>query len=475
MGEKMKSSKSMPNNAKRDNLPVRPGQTVEVMISGYGHQGEGVGRYRDFTVFVVGALQGETVRVEITEVKKNFARGYVTRVCQPAPERTAPACPVYRECGGCQLQHLNYAAQLELKRQRVVDAIERLGGLTGVTVHPVLGMAEPWHYRNKVQYPVGQEADGKVIMGFYRQGTHRIVPGAGCLLQPERMDRLAAALLELIREYQIPIYDERTGTGLLRHVLMRQGFAGGEIMVVLVTNGEDVSKLAEIGAALAEGDPAVKSIVQNINTSRGNVILGPRTRVIWGRETIVAELDGLRFKISPRSFFQVNPVQTEVLYHQAGECAGLTGVETVVDAYCGVGSLTLFLARQAREVYGIEVVPEAIRDARENAALNGIGNVRFLVGATEKVLPELVKEGIHFDVGVVDPPRSGCERSVLERFAANGVGRIVYVSCNPGTLARDLKILTELGYWTAEIQPVDMFPQTFHVECIAKIVRNIKG
>jgi 23S rRNA (uracil1939-C5)-methyltransferase len=456
-------------------IPVHPGQLVELPVHGYGHQGEGVGRYQGFTLFINGALPGEVVRVKINEVKKNFARGVLEEVIEAVPERVTPSCPVDRECGGCQLQHLDYPAQLAMKRQRVIDVLERIGGLSGVMVHPVTGMAEPWHYRNKVQYPVGWDRDGRVVMGFYRQGTHRIVPMSGCRLQPEAMNRMAAAVLRLLTGYQIPVYDERGGTGLLRHVLFRQGMGGAAIMVVFVTNGERAPRLTELAQSLVAEFPEIKSVIQNINTNRGNTVLGTQSRVVWGQAVIEDCLDGLRFKISPRSFFQVNPVQTEVLYRKAVEYAGLTGRETVGDAYCGVGSLTLFLARKAKLVYGIEVAPEAVRDAGENAALNGIGNVRFLVGATEKVLPELVGQGLRFDVGVVDPPRSGCERSALESFAANGVERIVYVSCNPSTLARDLKVLAELGYRTVEVQPVDMFPQTYHVECVARIVKNIKG
>lgn len=462
----------MPKNKQIRNIPVVSGQEVELNIHGYGHEGEGVGRYRDFTVFVNGALQGEMVRVKISEVKKNFARGVLLEVVQPIPERTSPPCPAYRECGGCQLQHLNYPAQLAMKRQRVVDALERIGGLSGVKVQPVLGMNEPWYYRNKVQYPVGMAEDGTITLGFYRQGTHQIVPFAGCLLQPKDMNRIVGGILSLIKEYGVPAYNEQSGTGLLRHVLVRKGFGTGEVMVVLVTNGDNFPQGREIARKIAEDFVEIKSIVQNINTSRGNVILGQETRLLWGQETIVDELDGLRFKISPRSFFQVNPDQTRVLYGKAVEYAKLTGGETVVDAYCGVGSLTLFLARKAKRVFGIEVVPEAIRDAHENAAANQLTNTEFLVGETEKVLPELVAEGIRFDVGVVDPPRSGCERAVLESFAANGVGRIVYVSCNPSTLARDLKVLTELGYETREVQPVDMFPQTYHVESVCLIERK---
>jgi len=445
--------------------PVQLGQTVEITIDNYGHEGEGVGRIEGFAVFIPEALKGETVRIRITEVRKNFARGEVLEILKPAVERIKPPCPVYQQCGGCQLQHMNYQAQLALKRQQVVDAVERIGGLSGITVHPVLGMKDPWYYRNKVQYPFGMDG-GQTVMGFYRKGTHDIVNLDSCQLQPMVTNWVATKIRELAVKYQVSIYNEQTGTGLLRHLLIKKGFKTGEMMVVLVTNGPDFPDGPKIAAELMSAFPNVKSVVQNINTNRGNVILGRETRVIAGEPTINDILDGLKFKISARSFFQVNPEQAEVLYHKAVEYAGLTGTETVLDAYCGVGSLTLFLARQAKEVYGIEVVPEAIRDAEANAALNQLKNVRFLVGETEKVLPELVNQGVRFDVCVVDPPRSGCERSVLESFAANGVGRIVYVSCNPSTLARDLKILTELGYEVREIQPVDMFPQTYHVECV---------
>jgi len=445
--------------------PVQLGQTVEITIDNYGHEGEGVGRIEGFAVFIPEALKGETVRIRITEVRKNFARGEVLEILKPALERIKPPCPVYQQCGGCQLQHMNYSAQLAIKRQQVVDAVERIGGLSGITVHPVLGMKDPWYYRNKVQYPFGMDG-GQTVMGFYRKGTHDIVNLDSCQLQPMVTNWVATKIRELAVKYQVSIYNEQTGTGLLRHLLIKKGFKTGEMMVVLVTNGPDFPDGPKIAAELMSAFPNVKSVVQNINTNRGNVILGRETRVIAGEPTINDILDGLKFKISARSFFQVNPEQAEVLYHKAVEYAGLTGTETVLDAYCGVGSLTLFLARQAKEVYGIEVVPEAIRDAEANAALNQLKNVRFLVGETEKVLPELVNQGVRFDVCVVDPPRSGCERSVLESFAANGVGRIVYVSCNPSTLARDLKILTELGYEVREIQPVDMFPQTYHVECV---------
>ena len=453
--------------------PVQPGQKVQLEITSYGHEGEGVGRYQNFTLFIPGALKGEAVEAKVTEVKKNFARGSLLRIIEEIPERRIPACPVYHECGGCQLQHLSYPAQLALKRQQVMDAVERIGGLTGVTVHPTLGMKEPRCYRNKVQYPLAME-NGKVSAGFYRKGTHQIVPVTGCLLHSELSNRIVAAVVQKIEENHVPIYNERTGSGLLRHVLIKNAFATGEMMVVLVTNGEKFPSGSKIATELMTEFPAIRSVVQNINRSRGNVILGNQSVVLGGSDAIQDILGGLKFKISARSFFQVNPVQTEVLYEKAVDYAGLAGTETVLDAYCGVGSLTLFLARRARAVYGIEVVPEAIRDARENAALNEMKNVQFLVGETERVLPELARQGIHFDVATVDPPRAGCEPEVLRSLAENGVGRIVYVSCNPSTLARDLKLLGELGYKTMEIQPVDMFPQTYHVETVVLMSRKDK-
>ena len=457
--------------------PVSLGQEIELAISGYGHEGEGVGRCNDFTVFVPGALKGETVAAEIYEVRKNFARARIIKHLATAPERVAPICPVYQDCGGCQLQHLNYGAQLELKRQQVVDAMERIAGLSGVPIHPVIGMENPRAYRNKAQYPIGQQG-GAAVLGFYQKGSHQIVPFTECLIQHPANQRLADALLQLIRKYRLSIYNERTGSGFLRHILIKTGFQSGEVMVVLITNGADFPQGVRMAEELRQQFPEVKSVIQNINRSRGNVILGNESRCLAGAEAISDVLADLRFKISAQSFFQVNPVQTEVLYQKAVEYAGLSGAEkvsgseTVLDAYCGVGSLTLFLARRAKRVYGVEVVAAAIANARENAALNRIENVEFIVGETERVLPRLQKEGIQFDVAVVDPPRSGCEESVLRSFAENNVSRIVYVSCNPATLARDLKILDGLGYRVEEIQPVDMFPQTHHVECVANIERK---
>ena len=444
---------------------------VKTAITGYGHNGEGVGRVEDFTVFVNGALRGEEVQARITEVHQSFARAETVKVLTPAAERVVPPCPIYERCGGCQLLHQTYQAQLELKRQRVVDALVRLGGLYNVPVRETIGMPDPWYYRNKVQYPlamVGRE----IVLGCYEQRTHQVVPTRECLIQQKINNALMTAVRDLAQEWGLSVYDEKAGRGFLRHVLIKNAAQTGQAMVVLVTNGRDFPRGEEFGAALAKRVPELTSLVQNINTLKTNVILGPQTKVLWGEEAIIDEVGGLRFRVSATSFFQVNPLQTETLYDQAVACAELKGHETVLDAYCGVGSLTLFLARKARKVYGVEAVEAAIEDAGENAKLNGLTNVDFVVGEAEKVLPKLAAIGIKFDVAVLDPPRAGCEAKVLETLAKIGMERLVYVSCNPSTLARDLKVLQGLGYKTVEVQPIDMFPHTFHVECVAKVERE---
>mgnify|MGYP001489422750 CR=1 FL=1 len=451
-------------------VPVNQGQEIEATIEGYGHTGEGVGRFQDFTIFIPGALKGETVKAEVAQVKKNYAKAKLLKVLSAAPERITPNCPIFNFCGGCQIQHLDYRAQLELKRQRVIDALKRIGGLNDVLIHATIGMKDPWRYRNKVQYPVGIYK-GKIVLGFYQQGSHRLIPVSDCLIQPLITNRIGLKIRELANGYRLPVYNEKTGKGLLRHVLIKTAYLTGEVMVVLVTNGDYFPVGPRIARDLAAVFPQIKSVVQNINRTRGNVILGDKNQVLWGSDGIVEKVGGLQFKFSAGSFFQVNPVQTQTLYGKAVDYAGLSWREVVLDAYAGVGSLTLFLAKKAKMVYGIEVVSQAVANAKENAVLNGIDNARFINGAVEKELPRLVAGQLFFDVAVLDPPRSGCEERVLKSLAENMIKRIVYVSCNPSTMARDLKILTELGYETKEVQPVDMFPHTHHVECVVLMSR----
>ncbi|WP_312419285.1 23S rRNA (uracil(1939)-C(5))-methyltransferase RlmD [Anaerospora hongkongensis] len=456
---------------KKQIAPVTAGSRYTVEIIGLGHSGEGVGRFQDFTIFVPQALPGEVVEVQVSEVKKNYAKAKLTGVKQASAERVEPLCSVYQNCGGCQLQHLSYAGQLNAKRQQVVDAVTRIGKLADVVVHPTMGAANPWYYRNKMQFPVGK-AGGKVAVGCYSQGTHAIINTENCCIQHAVNNTIADQVRRIVTEFNIPTYDERTGEGVIRHVMGRVGTATGEVMVALVTAVDKLPSQEKVIAALRQAIPGLASIVQNVNPKRGNIIMGETTRTIWGKDTITDKLGDLTFHISARSFFQVNTEQTVLLYGKAVEYAGLTGQETVIDAYCGTGTITLFLAGQAAKVYGIEIVKPAIADAWQNAQTNTIENVEFIAGDAVEVMPELYRNGVRPEVIVVDPPRAGCEPKVLETFVKMKPERIVYVSCNPASLARDLAILAEQGYQTVEIQPVDMFPHTHHVECVAKLIRK---
>ncbi|WP_124728201.1 23S rRNA (uracil(1939)-C(5))-methyltransferase RlmD [Staphylospora marina] len=445
--------------------PVKEGQVISLSVTGLSHDGNGVGKYEDFAVFVPFAVPGEFVRVRITQVKKTWARGKLLEVLEPHPDRTEPKCAVFEACGGCQSQHLTYEAQLRHKWKQVKDCFGRIAGMDDVVIHPVIGMEDPWRYRNKSQVPFGVSG-GRVVAGFYRPGTHEIVDMESCLIQHATNDRVVRAVKELVRELRIPVYNEQTHRGVLRHVMARSATTG-QLMVVLVTNGPELPKKRRLVDGLVKRLPDLTSLVQNINERRTNVILGPENRVLWGEDCIIDRIGHVEFTISPHSFFQVNPMQTRVLYDQVVKLAALTGEETVIDAYCGTGTIALYLANRAKRVLGVEIVPEAIRDARRNAERNGIRHVRFETGAAEDVMPRWLEEGIRPDVIVVDPPRKGCDPKLLETAVNMRPKRIIYVSCNPATLARDAKRLLELGYPTVEVQPVDMFPQTGHVECVA--------
>ena len=453
-------------------VPVAAGEEVVVEVEGLGHEGEGVGRAGGFALFVPGALPGEKVRAKVRELKKRYGCADLLEVLEPSPERIQPPCPVFGRCGGCQLQHMEYDAQLRWKRKMVTDALERIGKLDlgRVTVHPTLGMAEPRHYRNKAQVPAGTRG-GRLVAGFYAMNSRRIVETDACLIQHEMNNRVVEAVRRIAAELGITGYNEETRSGHLRHIVVRTGFATGEVMVVLVTNGERLPRAAELCERIAAAVPGVKSICQNVNTSRTPVVMGDRTKALWGRDVIYDRIGDVEFAISAESFYQVNPAQTEVLYRKALDYAGLTGAETVIDAYCGIGTISLFLARKAKRVYGVEIVPEAIEDAKRNAELNGIRNVEFAVGRAEDVLPRWHEAGVDADVIVVDPPRKGCERSLLETIIAMKPKRVVYVSCNPSTLARDLRILEDGGFRTVEVQPVDMFPHSGHVETVVLMSR----
>jgi 23S rRNA (uracil1939-C5)-methyltransferase len=452
-------------------LPVSIGQTYLAEVIGLSHEGNGVARVNGFTLFIRGALPGEKVKVKVSKLKKQYGYGDLLEIIESSPARVQPACPVYEACGGCQLQHLDYSAQLEAKRQQVVDSFTRIGKLTDVIVHPTIGMHEPWRYRNKTHVPVAQD-NGRLISGFYAAGSHQIVQIEHCLIGHERGDAVVALVKRIAEELGIRAYDAATGRGLLRHVITRVGFHTGELMVVLVVNGELLPKQDEFIGLLRLELPDLTSLCLNINTDPSSVVMGNRTVVLWGSDTILDTIGDITFAISARSFYQVNPVQTERLYAKAVEYARLTGVETVIDAYCGIGTISLFLAQHADHVYGVEIVPDAIEDAKRNARLNEMRNVTFEAGKAEVVIPRWRERGITAEVIVVDPPRKGCDQQLLDTIIAMRPSRVVYVSCNPATLARDLRILEDGGYRTVEAQPVDMFPHTSHVECCVSLVRK---
>ena len=451
-------------------IPVYKGQTYQIRIDRLGMSGEGVGRYENFTVFIPNALPGETVSAVIEEVKSSYARGRIKQILYESADRVAPLCELYKECGGCQLQHLSYKAQLQAKRTQVVDALTHIGKLPHILVKETLRAEEPWNYRNKMQFPIGRNS-GQIVIGCFAQGSHTIINTENCHIQRAENNDLANAAREIAEQLHIPVYNEDTHKGVLRHIVGRVG-RSDDLMAVIVTATKKLPRAKDFVRMMRERLPNLVSVHQNIQTYRNNVIMGRNTLLLWGRPTIIDSLGRLNFHISPRSFFQVNTRQAERLYEQALAYADLHGTETVIDAYCGTGTITLFLAQKARKVYGIEIVQPAILDARKNARDNHIKNAEFIVGDATAVMPALYKQGIRPDVVVVDPPRAGCTETVLRTFANMKPQRIVYVSCNPATLARDLAILKELGYLAQEVQPVDLFPQTSHVECVCLLKKQ---
>ncbi|NLZ48274.1 MAG: 23S rRNA (uracil(1939)-C(5))-methyltransferase RlmD [Clostridiales bacterium] len=440
-------------------------QELLVDIVAEGYQGEGIAKPQGFPIFIPGALKGEKVKIKIVKLTKNHGFGKLLDIVEPSENRVEPICPLYKRCGGCQLQHMSYQEQLVFKKNRVKDCLERIGKITDVKINDTLGMEEPLRYRNKVQLPVGVEK-GEPIIGFYAPRSHDIINLQQCFIQHETGDEVVQLTRDWMKKFGISAYDENTKTGVVRHVMIRKGFKTGEVMVVLVTNTEKLPHKDEFVKLVIEKIPGVKSIIQNINNKPTNVVLGQQNITLWGSNTITDYIGQFKFEISPLSFFQVNPFQTEVLYNKALEYANLSGEETVFDAYCGTGTISLFLAQKAKKVYGVEIIPEAIENAKKNAKLNNIHNAEFFVGEAEVIIPKLIEDGKKAEVVVVDPPRKGCEKSLIEAIAEMRPNRVVYVSCDPATLARDLRIFEDLGYKTEAVQPVDMFPHTAHVECV---------
>ena len=435
-------------------------------VEGYSSEGLGIVRIDGAVVFVPQAIRGEEIDLKITKVMKTAAAGEILKVRKASAERAKPECPYFGKCGGCDFQHMSYTEELWAKRQRVQDAITRIGGIE-IEVEEILGAKDPMHYRNKSQYPVG--SDGAI--GFFQARTHKVVPIDRCLIQSEISDRTAKAVGDWMKRYKISAYDERTHKGLVRHIYVRVN-KKGESLCCVVVNGKQVPREPELAAYITAAAPKTVGVVLNTNTLRGNVILGDKYRTLWGQDFLMDTLCGLTFKLSVPSFYQVNRAQAEVLYGKALEFAGLTGEETVLDLYCGTGTITLCLAGRAKKAIGAEIVPPAIEDAWENAKRNQIENVEFFCGDASDIAAKLEKEGLRPDVITVDPPRKGLAPEVIASVAAMGPKRVVYVSCDPATLGRDLKIFAEFGYETRRAVAVDMFPGTRHVESVVLLEKK---
>lgn len=528
-------------------MELKKNDEFELVITDMGSEGEGIGRFGGMPFFVKGAIPGDTVLAGVTKMKKTYGYARIVKILDPSPDRVTPACPIAGRCGGCQLQHMSYAAQLKHKQDKVLNDLVRIGGIGResfevmpdkdrcteavgkaddagkICFFPIIGMEEPFHYRNKGQFPVGVSKDGSIISGFYAGHTHSIIDTGSCMLQHGLTDSLMQAVREYMSEAGVSAYEEpttgaeqilpagnkesttksrrrdikrKTGSGLVRHVLTRVGFATHEVMVCVVINAQKlpkeellVSKLEEaaldynsrINDRAAGTDAAdipvvpediseyrLASVSLNINIRNTNVIMGEKCRLLFGNLYITDCIGDIKYRISPLSFYQVNPMQTQKLYATALEFAGLTGNETVWDLYCGIGTISLFLAKRAKKVYGVEIVGQAIEDARANAELNNISNVEFFVGAAEEVLPAkyAADPSMRADVIVVDPPRKGCDEALLECITKLEPKKIVYVSCDPATLSRDVKYLGQHGYTLKAVRPCDMFPQTSHVETV---------
>ena len=447
-------------------MEFRKNDLVTLEIEDCGIDGEGIGKADGFTVFVKDAVIGDTVTAKIIKAKKNYGYGRLMEVLKPSPHRVEPKCEFARQCGGCQLQALSYDQQLVFKTNKVKGHLERIGGFTDIPMEPIIGMDELFHYRNKAQFPVGRNKEGKIVTGFYAGRTHNIIENRDCALGVAENKEVLDRVIAHMEKYGIEPYNEATGKGLVRHVLIRYGYFTKEVMVCLILNGNKIPKEELLVKSLCE-IPGMTSITINVNKKHSNVILGEEIRLLWGQEYITDRIGDISYQISPLSFYQVNPMQTQKLYAKALEYADLHGEETVWDLYCGIGTISLFLAQKAKFVRGVEIVPAAIENAKENAKLNGLENTEFFVGKAEEVLPrEYKKNGVYADVIVVDPPRKGCDETLLETMVEMNPDRIVYVSCDSATLARDLKYLCERGYELRKVCPVDQFGMTVHVETV---------
>ena len=466
---------------------------LTVEITDIGNDGEGIGKIDGYTLFIKDAVIGDKVKAKIMKAKKNYAYAHLEEVITPSKDRVKPRCPIARQCGGCQIQNMSYESQLRFKQSKVRNNIVRLGGFDEKEIdsimEPIIGMDDPFKYRNKAQFPVGKDKNGKIVTGFYAGHSHNIIPNTDCIIGVPDNKEILEIIIAHMEKNHIEPYDEVTGKGLVRHILIRKGFVSGQLMVCLVINYKNknntesiyIKNQDELISKLSSID-GMTSISVSINIEKTNVIMGTEIHTIWGQDTIKDTLCGLEFNISPLSFYQVNPVQTEKLYGQAIEYAGLTGNETVWDLYCGIGTITLSMSKKAKQVYGVEIIPQAIDDANDNAARNNISNAKFYVGKAEEVLPDFYEKesekdsssnALHPDVIVVDPPRKGCDQMCLDTMLKMAPNRIVYVSCDSATLARDLRILCDGGYKLEHVRPCDMFPMSVHVETVCLLSKKM--
>ncbi|HLS65504.1 MAG TPA: 23S rRNA (uracil(1939)-C(5))-methyltransferase RlmD [Pseudogracilibacillus sp.] len=455
----------------KQKIPVQKNDIVQVTCTDFTHDGNGVCKIDEYPLFVPYMIKGERAKVKVVKVNKRFGYGKLIKVIDESRSRREAPCNVFYQCGGCQLQHMTYDMQLEMKREQVKDVMRKIARLDDVIVHPVFGTGNEWRYRNKIQMPVG-EKDGELITGFYKPRSHQMVADMEtCHIQNEFGDEIVATARDIASSLGVIAYDEKNNRGQLRHIITRTAQKTNDTMVIFVTRTEHFPEQKELVDQLTKYYPEIKSIIQNINSKKTNVILGETSKTLYGESFIYDTIGDLTFKLSPKSFFQVNNVQTEKLYDVALQYAKIDRDDVVVDAYCGIGSISLFLAKRAKKVYGVEIVAEAVEAARDNAKLNDVDNVEFVVGKAEEVMPQWYEDGLRPDVIIVDPPRKGCDEKLLEAMLAMKPERIVYVSCNPSTLARDLRFLEDGGYKTEEVQPVDMFSQTYHVENVARLER----
>lgn len=453
-------------------MEIKKNDIIEIEITGMTAEGSGIGRYNGLAVFTAASAIGDRLSVRIIKVSKKYVIGKIEKILIPSPDRQIPDCKSFPKCGGCCYRHISYEAELCYKKQRVTDALERIGGFRGIAVNDIIGAENPDGYRNKAQIPVGKDRDGSVIMGFYAQNSHRIIPYDDCRLQPQIFNSVTKIIKAWIDRYKPPIYDEITGNGLLRHIYIRYGEKTGELMVCLVINGKKINNEDELCRMLRENLTDIKSIVLNTNTQDTNVILGKSCMTLYGSDFITDVLCGLRFNISPLSFYQVNRTQAERLYTVAKHYANLSKDEILFDIYCGTGTIGLSMADECKAVYGIEIIPEAIENAKQNAMNNSVKNAQFICADAYTGAKELIANGIKPDVIVLDPPRKGCSSDLIDLAVSLLPKRIVYVSCDPATLARDLKIFDDKGYEIGAVQPVDMFPRTGHVETVVLMIKK---